>query len=143
MSYRLCAVLVAGVLAAACSHTETRTVVVPAPVDDSCTYYGYVPGTEAYRICAEREAAARRRGRMQASYAEAAIVADSQEACSSYPEAARRHGVPAGRPVLVKGDLQARDAGHAGDLTLQLGRRMAVGPAMRHEQHDAVAGAAL
>ena len=84
MSHRLCAVLAAGVLAAACSHTETRTVVVPAPADDSCTYYGYVPGTEAYRICVEREAAARRRGRMQASYAEAAIVADSQEACASY-----------------------------------------------------------
>jgi hypothetical protein len=85
MSYRLCAVLVAGALAAACSHTETRTVVVPvAAADDSCTYYGYVPGTETYRICAEREAAARRRGRMQASYAEAAIVADSQEACLSY-----------------------------------------------------------
>jgi hypothetical protein len=84
MYLRLCAVLAAGVLAAACSHTETRTVVVPAPVDDSCSFYGYVPGTEAYRICAEREAAARRRGRMQASYAEAAIVADSQEACSSY-----------------------------------------------------------
>jgi len=82
MSYRLCAVLVVGALAAACSHTETRTVVVPA--DDSCTSYGYAPGTEAYRICAEREAAARRRGRMQASYAEAAIAADSQEACASY-----------------------------------------------------------
>jgi hypothetical protein len=84
MSLRFCAVVAAGVLSAACSHTETRTVVVPTPVDDSCGYYGYVPGTEAYRICAEREAAARRRGRMQASYAEAAIAADSQEACSSY-----------------------------------------------------------
>ena len=84
MSYRFYAVLVAGALAAACSHTETRTVVVPTPVDDSCTYYGYAPGTEAYRICAEREAAARRRGRVAASYAEAAIIADSQEACYSY-----------------------------------------------------------
>lgn len=82
MFHRLCAVLAAGVIVAACSHTETRTVVVQA--DDSCSYYGYVPGTEAYRICAEREAAARRRGRMQASYAEAAILADSQEACASY-----------------------------------------------------------
>jgi hypothetical protein len=82
MSLRLCAALAAGVIVAACSHTETRTVVVPA--DDSCSYYGYTPGTEAYRICTEREAAARRRGRMQASYAEAAIIADSQEACASY-----------------------------------------------------------
>ena len=82
MFYRLCVALAVGVIAAACTHTETRTVVVPA--DDSCTAYGYVPGTEAYRICAEREAAARQRGRVQASYAEAAIVADSQEACVSY-----------------------------------------------------------
>jgi hypothetical protein len=82
MFSRLCVALAAGAIAAACSHTETRTVVVPA--DDSCSYYGYVPGSEAYRICAEREAAARRRGRVQASYAEAAIVADSQEACASY-----------------------------------------------------------
>ena len=40
MSYRgLCAVLIVGALAAACSTTERRTVVVPAPtpVDDSCT----------------------------------------------------------------------------------------------------------
>jgi hypothetical protein len=82
MSVRLCAVLAAGLLAAACTTTETRTVVVP--VDDSCTAYGYVVGTESYRICAEREAAARRRGRMQAAYAESAIVADSQDACASY-----------------------------------------------------------
>jgi hypothetical protein len=84
MSHRLYAVLAAGVLAAACSHTETRTVVVPTPVDDSCTYYGYTPGTEAYRICVEREAAARARGRVAAGYAEAAIVGDAQEACYSY-----------------------------------------------------------
>src|SRR5262245_60438397 len=82
MSYRLCAVLVVGVLAAACSHTETKTVVVPA--NDSCSYYGYAPGTEAYRICVEREAAARRRGRMAAGYAEARIASDAQEACLSY-----------------------------------------------------------
>ena len=66
MSFRLCAVLAAGVLAAACSHTETRTVVVPTPVDDSCTYYGYAPGTEAYRICAEREAALNAREKVAA-----------------------------------------------------------------------------
>ena len=82
MSVRLCAVLAAGVLAAACTTTETSTVVVP--VDDSCTSYGYVPGTEGYRICVEREAAARRRGRMAVGYAEAMIVSDSQNACLSY-----------------------------------------------------------
>ena len=85
MSFRrLCVVGAIGLIAAACSHTETRTVVVPTPVDDSCTTYGYVPGTEAYRICVEREAAARRRGRMAAGYAEAQITLDAQDACTSY-----------------------------------------------------------
>ena len=84
MSYRFFAVLVVGALAAACTHTETRTVVVPGPTSESCAYYGYAPGTDAYRICADREAAARRRGRMAADYAEARIVSDSQDACGSY-----------------------------------------------------------
>ena len=79
---RLALVLLAGALAAACT-AETRTVVVP-PADDACTAYGYLPGSEGYRICAEREAAARRRGRMAAGYAEAVIAADAQEACLSY-----------------------------------------------------------
>lgn len=78
----LCGALSVGLLAAACSHTETKTVVVPA--NDACSYYGYTPGTEAYRICAEREAAARARGRMAADYADARIVADAQDACVSY-----------------------------------------------------------
>lgn len=81
---RLLAVLAAGVLVTACTATESRTVVVPAPADDSCSYYGYARGTEGYRICAEREAAARRRGRMATDYAEARIAADAQEACLSY-----------------------------------------------------------
>ena len=77
MSYRgLCVVLFAGALAAACTTTEHRTVVVPTPVDDSCTYYGYTPGTEGYRVCVDREAAARARGRMNATYARDRIVAD-------------------------------------------------------------------
>lgn len=80
----LCAVVAAGALAAACTQTETRTVVVPTPVDDSCTYYGYQPGTEGYRICVDRERAARARGRMAATYAHERIVADSQDACLSY-----------------------------------------------------------
>lgn len=75
----LAVTLIAG-LAAACTATETRTVVVPTPAGDACSTYGYVPGTEAYRICAEREAAARRRGRMAASYTQAMIAADAQEA---------------------------------------------------------------
>jgi hypothetical protein len=80
MSHRLCLALVVGLLATACA-SETRTVVVPA---DTCTSYGYTPGTEAYRICAEREAAARQRGRMAASYGDMQILADAQNACASY-----------------------------------------------------------
>ena len=38
----------------------------------------------ATAICAEREAAARHRGRVAADYAEARIAADAQEACLSY-----------------------------------------------------------
>ena len=82
MTYRLCALALV-LAAAACSVTEHKTVVSAAP-DDSCTVYGYTPGTEAYRICAEREVAARRRGRMAADYAEARVVGDSQDACASY-----------------------------------------------------------
>lgn len=82
MSYRLC-LLALVLVAGACSVTERQTVVAPGP-QDSCTSYGYVAGTEAYRICSEREIAARRRGRMAADYAEARIVADSQDACASY-----------------------------------------------------------
>ena len=81
MSKGLGGALLAGLLAVACSHTETRTVVVPA--NDACSYYGYTPGTEAYRICAEREAAARARGRMAAD-TDARAVADAQNACISY-----------------------------------------------------------
>ena len=81
---RLAIVVLAGALAAACTVQETRTVVPATPVQDACAAYGYPPGTEGYRICAEREAAARARGRMSAGYAETRIEADSQEACLSY-----------------------------------------------------------
>jgi hypothetical protein len=81
---RLAIVFLAGALAAACTVQETRTVVPAQRVDDACSAYGYVPGTESYRICAEREAAARRRGRMAAGYAAARLEADAQEACLSY-----------------------------------------------------------
>ncbi len=85
MNYRgLCVAVCAGILAAACSTTETRTIVAAPPIDDSCTSYGYQPGTEGYRVCVDREAAARRRGRMNATYARERIVGDSQDACASY-----------------------------------------------------------
>jgi len=81
---RLVLAMLAGALAAACTVQETRTVVPAARVDDACSAYGYVPGTEGYRICAEREAAARARGRMAAGYAVSRLEADAQEACLSY-----------------------------------------------------------
>lgn len=85
MSVRAIAVVFVAVLAAAaCSHTETRTVLVPTPAGDSCTYYGYEPGTQAYAICVDRERAARARGRVAATYAYDSLVADSREACMSY-----------------------------------------------------------
>lgn len=84
MTGRLIAVAFAAALVAACSHTETRTVMVPTPADDSCANYGYTPGTTAYSICVQRESAARRRGRMASDYAYADIVRDSQDACVSY-----------------------------------------------------------
>jgi hypothetical protein len=79
---RLVLVALAGAFTAACT-TETHTVVVP-PAGDACSAYGYAPGSEGHRICAEREAAARRRGRMAAGYAEAMIATDAQEACLAY-----------------------------------------------------------
>ncbi|WIM13257.1 hypothetical protein [Enhydrobacter sp.] len=84
MSIRVLAAVAALALAAGCSYTETRTVAAPTPADDSCLVYGYKPGTTAYNVCVEREAAARQRGRMAASYSQAQIVADSQDACVSY-----------------------------------------------------------
>jgi hypothetical protein len=85
MSIRLLAALAAAAtLAAACSYSETRTVAAPMAADDSCVAYGYSPGTTAYDVCVEREAAARRRGRVPANYPQARIVADSQDACLSY-----------------------------------------------------------
>jgi hypothetical protein len=83
MFIRLTVAVVVGALAA-CTTTETRTVMVPTPVDDACASYGYAPGTTPYNICVEREAAARRRGRMAADYAQERLVADAQDACFSY-----------------------------------------------------------
>jgi hypothetical protein len=83
MRFHLFAAVAAASLVAACA-TETRTTVVTAPATDACSAYGYVPGTEGYRICAEREAAARKRGRMAAGYAAERIQADAHEACLSY-----------------------------------------------------------
>ena len=62
--------------------SETRTVVA---TDDVCfTSYGFKVSSPEYRLCRDREAEARRQGRVTPSYAEARIVADAQAACQSY-----------------------------------------------------------
>ena len=62
--------------------SETRTVVAS---DDVCyTAYGFKVSSPEYRLCRDREAQARREGRVTPSYAEARIVADAQAACQSY-----------------------------------------------------------
>lgn len=76
-------VALAGLIAlgmSACA-TETRTYVV---AEDVCFDYGFRVGTPEYRLCRDREAAARHYGRAPYNYAEARIVADSRDACASY-----------------------------------------------------------
>lgn len=68
------AALVAGGLAACAG--ENRTVVV---VEDACHAYGFRVGTPEYRLCQEREAAARRAGGSQAF-----AIRQAQAACESY-----------------------------------------------------------
>jgi len=85
MSIRVYAAVAAAALSSACSFHETRTVTEPpTQADDSCSLYGYTPGTSAYNLCVQREAAARRNGRVAANYGESRVVADSQNACLSY-----------------------------------------------------------
>ena len=80
MPKRIVLAVMAALALGACA-TETRTVVV---AEDQCSTYGFRVGSSEYRLCRDREAEARRRGRMSPSYAEARIVADSQAACQSY-----------------------------------------------------------
>lgn len=67
-------VLLAGGLGACAA--ETRTVAI---VEDACHAYGFRVGTPEYRLCQEREAAARRAGGSQAF-----MIRDAQAACESY-----------------------------------------------------------
>src|SRR6266511_281595 len=53
-------------------------------------------------------------------------------------KAAGRHGVALGLLILMKSDLQARDARHSPHLRHERRRRMAIAPPMRTEQHHAV-----
>jgi hypothetical protein len=74
----LSAVLAAGLGACA---TETKVVAVE---EDACWTYGFRVGSPEYRLCRDREAAARRTGRVRYGYSEAMIAADAQAACQSY-----------------------------------------------------------
>jgi hypothetical protein len=87
------AVIGLGLAAGACSYNSTTTaqipvapgpVVVASPAGQACVDYGFVPGTIAYNRCIERAEAARVRGRVPASYAEAQLAADARDACASY-----------------------------------------------------------
>ncbi len=80
MFYRLALAGVVALAMSACA-TETRTYVVE---NDVCADYGFKVSSPEYRLCRDREASARRSGRMSPSYAEARIVADSRAACQSY-----------------------------------------------------------
>ena len=82
-----------GFVAGACSYSSTTTAAIPAapgpvlvgsPSAAACVDFGFVPGTIAYNRCVEREQAARLRGRVPASYAEAQLAADARDACYSY-----------------------------------------------------------
>ncbi len=80
MRYRIALVGLLALGVAGCV-TETRTVIA---ADDVCATYGFKVSSPEYRLCRDREAEARREGRVSPSYAEARIVADAQSACQSY-----------------------------------------------------------
>lgn len=85
MSYRILGAIVACGLAAACSIGDTRPIDGPATTNEgACVSYGFAPGTTPYTTCVQREADARRRGRMSPDYNETLIARDAQEDCAAY-----------------------------------------------------------
>ena len=93
MQPKILATISLGLLAAACSSTEHRTV-APAygssgsslyqSSTQACLDYGFVAGTAAYSRCVTTEQAARVNYRPSPGYAPALIASDSQNACYSY-----------------------------------------------------------
>ena len=85
MFHRLLLAVSACSLAAACS-SDDRQSAVPTGVsnESACTSYGFVPGTTRYTICVQREAEARRRGRLGPEYDQVLIARDAREDCTSY-----------------------------------------------------------
>lgn len=89
MSFRLVAIVVVSALAGAClapyQNQPGRPYGPGQRADDACSYYGYTPGTEAYRMCADREASSRGQGRMSPNeYSQSRVIVDAQAACASY-----------------------------------------------------------
>jgi hypothetical protein len=87
------AVAALGLAAGGCTYSSTTTAAIPpapgpvlvsSPSAAACVDWGFVPGTIAYNRCVEREQAARLRGRVPVTYAEAQLVVDARDACTSY-----------------------------------------------------------
>ncbi|MDI1288105.1 MAG: hypothetical protein PSV46_27250 [Reyranella sp.] len=93
MQTKILATISLGLLAAACSSTEHRTV-SPAygsggsgiyqSSTQACLDYGFVTGTVAYSRCVTTEQAARANYRPSPGYAPSLVASDAQNACYSY-----------------------------------------------------------
>lgn len=90
MQTKILATISFGLLAAACSSTEHRTV-SPAygsgiyqSSNQACLDYGFVTGTVAYSRCVTTEQAARANYRPSPSYAPSLVASDARNACHSY-----------------------------------------------------------
>ncbi len=90
MQTKILATISLGLLAAACSSTEHRTVAYGSgstlyqSSNQACVDYGFVPGTTAYSRCVTTEQAARANYRPVPGYAPAQVASDAQNACYSY-----------------------------------------------------------
>lgn len=90
MTLKILTTISLGLLAAACSSTEHRTV-SPAygsglyqTSNQACVDYGFVPGTNAYSRCVTSEQAARANYRPSPGYAPSQVASDARNACYSY-----------------------------------------------------------
>jgi hypothetical protein len=94
MTYRILGAILSCSVVAACAVSDTLTAAPTSASNESASVsYGFVPGTTPYTTCVQREAEARRRGRLGPNYDETLIARDAQEDCASY-------GVTRGTPVF-------------------------------------------
>lgn len=85
MSYRILSAIAACGLAAACTVSQKQSAAPTMTTNEgACVSYGFVPGTTPYTTCVQREADARRRGRMSPGYDQTLIAKDAQDACADY-----------------------------------------------------------